>query len=266
MTRRAFGSAVLAANLPLHAVETRAVRGKRLLDESVAALGGNRFLSMRDRKEIGRAYTFYREQLTGLSIAHIYTRYTDNPEPGKLGLIERQAYGKKEESAVLFLDGQGFDVTFRGARPLPDPLMERYFETTRHNFLYMVRQRLKEPNMVFEHSGTEIIENQSVETLDIFDDQNEKVTVYLNSTTKLPVRQRFYRRDPLNRDRIEEVTRFSKFKETQGGVMWPLNLQRERDTEKITEIYDVSVAVNVGLPDKLFHLPSDIQVLRKPNA
>ena len=30
---------------------------------------------MRDRIESGRAYSFYREQVSGLSIAKVYTRY-----------------------------------------------------------------------------------------------------------------------------------------------------------------------------------------------
>jgi len=264
MTRRTFTAALGA--IPLRAAESRAVRGKRVLDQTIAALGGENFLRMRDRKETGRAYTFYREQLTGLSIARIYTRYTDNPEPGKLGLAERQTYGKKQDSAVLFLDGQGFDVTFRGARPLSDALLERYFITTRHNFFYILRQRLKEPNLTFELTGSEVVENQPVDILDIFDAENENVTVYINSSTRLPLRQRFYRRDPLSRDRIEEITRFSKYRPAGKGVMWPLDLQREKDTEKVTEIYDEKVEVDIGLPDELFKLPSDMQILHKEKS
>lgn len=265
MTRRTFGALAFAASVPLRAAETRATRGKRLLNDSIAALGGDAFLHMRGRKEVGRAYTFYREQITGLSLARIYTRYTDNPEPGKLGLSERQTYGKKGESAVLFLDGQGYEVTFRGARPLPDDLLERYYTTTRHNYFYILRQRLSEPNMLFEHTGTRVLENQSVEILDIYDDQNENVKVYLNSTTKLPVQQSFFRRDPIVHDRVEEVTRFSKYK-SGNGVMWPLNLQRERDTEKITEIYDDTVEINPELNDEMFRIPSGIEILKKPKA
>ena len=60
--------------LMLHA-ETLQEKGKRIVSESLDALGGDRFLKMEDRVEAGRAYSFYREQLTGLSIAKIYTRY-----------------------------------------------------------------------------------------------------------------------------------------------------------------------------------------------
>ncbi len=259
-TRRTF-MATLAAATPLRAVETRAEKGKRALQEVIAALGGDRFLQMRDRMESGRAYSFYREQLTGLSIAKIYTRYLPHAEPGKLGVQQRQTFGKKEDSSNLFLDGQGYEITFRGARPVPDAQLERYFDNMRHNFLYIVRMRLQEPGLQVELTGTDVVENQPVNIIDLFDSENENITVYVNSTTKLPTRQRWYRRDPATRERFEEITRFSKYRDGGNGAMWPLNTQRERDTEKMSEVYDESVAIDTGLKDSLFRLPSDIKLL-----
>lgn len=259
MTRRAF--AALAGALPLRAAETRAERGKRAVAETVAALGGPHFLHMRDRTETGRAYSFYREELTGLSRAKIYTKYIDKPEPGKLGVMERQALGKKQEAAILFLDGEGFEVTFRGARPLPEATLKRYHDSTWHNFFYILRCRREEPGLTFEFTGSDVIENQEVDIIDIFDEANENVTVYVSRLTKLPVRQRWYRRDQQTRDRFEEVTRFSKYRPAGNGVQWPMDLQRERDTEKISEIYDEAVVVDSGVPDNLFQLPSGIKML-----
>ncbi len=75
-------------------------RGKKVIDDAVAALGGQKFLSMEDRIESGRAYSFYRDKISGLSIATIYTRYITVPT-GKtgedLGVREREAFGKNEE-------------------------------------------------------------------------------------------------------------------------------------------------------------------------
>src|SRR5215831_19843921 len=134
----------LAASLAGMRAETNLERGRRLVDQAVAALGGANFLQMQDRVESGRAYSFYREQLNGLSVAKIYTRYLirpEPPEPGFLGVRERQAFGKKEDSAVLFAEGQGYDVTFRGARPLSDEVRNRYRESTLRNIFYILRQR-----------------------------------------------------------------------------------------------------------------------------
>ena len=65
--------AMLAA---ISAAETpEGARGKKVIADAIAALGGDKFLEMQDRVETGRAYSFYRDNLSGLSIAKIYTRY-----------------------------------------------------------------------------------------------------------------------------------------------------------------------------------------------
>ena len=90
--RIALVAAACAAAVQL-AAETNLERGKRVVDEALAALGGEKFLAMADRIESGRAYSFYRERLSGLSLAKIYTRYLTRPEPpvpGYLGVRERQ--------------------------------------------------------------------------------------------------------------------------------------------------------------------------------
>ena len=68
--------------------------------EALEAMGGDAFLHMNDRVESGRAYSFYRQQISGLSVAKIYTRYLA-PEPGVPAVREREAFGEKEDSAVL---------------------------------------------------------------------------------------------------------------------------------------------------------------------
>ena len=260
---------MLAALVPLVAARSPRPkppqeRGKKLVDEALAALGGKNFLAMQDRVETGRAYSFYRERLSGLSIAKIYTRYLPGaPEPGTLDVRERQAFGKDEESAVLFTGGEGYEITFRGARPLPEDVLARYQDTTLHNIFYILRERLGEPGLVAESRGKDIMDNQPVEILDITDTENRMVTVYFNQNTQLPIRQVFFRRNPVTKDRDEEVTLFSKYRDVGGGVMWPFAIQRERNGEKIFQIYSDSVAINKGLRDDLFTLPANMKILGK---
>jgi hypothetical protein len=49
-----------------------------------------------------------------------------------------------------------------------------------------------------------------------------------------------------------------------GGVMWPYDIQRERDGEKIYQMYSDSVVINKDLTDNLFTLPADMKILKKP--
>jgi hypothetical protein len=245
--------------------ETQLERGKRVVNEALTALGGDKFRSVRTRVETGRVYSFYRERLTGLSIAKIYTRYND-PDPSKpdaLRVREREAFGKKEDSTVLFLEDAGYQLSYRGAKPVPADTLARYKATTRNNFLYILRERLDEPGLTMESRGSDILSNVPVEIVDITDAQNNVVSVAFHHLTKLPIRQVYYRRDPESKERIEEVTLFTKFRDVGGGVQWPFNILRERNGEKIYEIFSESVAINVDLEDSLFNLPASVKVLKE---
>jgi hypothetical protein len=265
MTRRFFAVSLPAALAARRLrAETSEDRGRKLLDKLIAALGGDVFLNMHDRTEEGRAYSFFRDQLSGLSIVHLYTQYTQQPGPGDFPAIrERQAFLKNQDDAVIFTQGQAFEVTFRGARPLADDRLTRYVDTTNRNIFYIVRQRIHENGMIFESPGGDVIENQPVQVLNITDFQNRKVTVYLHHLTFLPILQRTHMMDPILKERREEVTRYNKYRSVKPGVMWPFDIQRERDGEKIFQMFSESVSVNDNLPDKLFSLPSGIKILKK---
>ena len=248
--------------------QTSAERGKRVIDEAVAALGGERFLNMQDRVETGRAFSFYREEVSGLATAVIYTKYVpvqDTSSLKPLAVRERQSFlnRNKELSAVLFTDADAYEITWRGARPLPSDSLERYRITTLANIFYILRVRLHEPGMIFELRGGDVFANQSVNIVDITDSQNRVVTVYFSETTKLPIHQIYYRRDPKTKERIEEVSDFGKYRDVGNGVFWPLTVQRTRDGRKIYEMYADSVSINQSPNDSLFILPAGLKILNK---
>lgn len=258
---------LLVLGVSLLSAETIQERGKRVVDEALAALGGNRFLAVKNRVEAGRVYSFYREELSGLSVAKIYTRYLalpEKPSPDFIGVQERQAFGKDEYSAILFTGGQGYEITFRGARPLRDEIVERFKMSTLLDIFYILRERMDEPGLIIESRGSDIYLNQPVEIVDITDSENRVVTVYFHYSTKLPVRQVFYRRDPKTRDRIEEDTEYGKYRDVGGGVFWPYYMLRKRDGERVYQIFSETVSINQDLSDSLFTLPAKIKILKKP--
>ena len=268
MTRRTFHGAALGALRAglARGQASREQRGRQILQQALAALGGPAYLAMRDRTEMGRAYSFYREELTGLSVAHIYTRYLPSPPaapPDFLGVEERQSFGKKQDNSVIFAGNQGFDVTFRGARPLPDERVQRYRESTLSDILYILHHRLEEPGLQAVPAGEDVVENQRVHSVEIADRENRSVTVHFSATSHLPVAQRRFRRDPTLHDRIEEVTRYSEYVAVPGGILWPKQISREREGEKIYQMFAESVKINTGLDENLFRLPSGIRILKK---
>jgi hypothetical protein len=269
MTRRGFLLAAGAGCAFAQGVPTQAeIRGKKIVDDALAALGGNTFLSMMDRIEYGRAYSFYHEQISGLSIAKIYTRYlTVAPSKSgeELGQREKEVFGKTEDTSVLFLENQGWDISWRGSKPIDQERLDRYRESTLRNTLYIFRQRLKEPGMIFESHGADVVENVPVDIVDITDSENRVVHVHFHQTTKLPVRQIYKRKNPQTKEQDEELTIFARYREAD-GVQWPHQIRRERNGDKVYEIFADSVKINKDVTDNFFAPPDPSAAPVKPGA
>lgn len=237
---------------------------RQVVDDALQALGGGKYLAMRDRVEEGRSYAFYREDLSGMSRVKFYIRYLTAPEPMQadfIGQRERRAFGKNEDVYIIFNEDGGWEVTYRGAKPMGGALYESYKETLLHNVLHTLRVRLKEPGMAFDPVGTDIVDRQPCNVVRIVDGANRQTTVWFHQSTKLPVRQKWERRDPKLRFRIEEVTIFDKYRDVGGGVMWPFVVRRERNGERNFEMYADIVTINRGLTDELFTLPGGLRML-----
>ena len=253
--------AILAA-APIHA-ENMQERGKRVVEECVEALGGHNFLTVDNVVETGRAYSFYRERLSGLTIARISRRWLNKVEdPSKtLAVLEREDFGKKFDYGALFQQDGGYDVTFRGARPLANDLWDRYRRTTINDIFYILRERLHEPGLIFESRGADVWDNSPVEIVDITDTQNHVVTVYFHKTTKVPVREVMNWHEELTKDRNEQVTIYNKFRVVD-GVQWPQTIQRNRNGEKVYEMFADTLEINKKLPDSIFDLPAGVKKLK----
>ena len=239
--------------------ETAHERGQRVVNEALQAVGGKAYLAMEDRVESGRAYSFYRQQLQGLSIAKIYTRYVA-PAAGKPCVLERQSFGKDESAGVLFNREGAWEFNFHGARQLEPKRADNWRDGTVRNIFYILRQRLDEPAMDFYSRGSDLYENLPVEIVDITDADGLTVTVYFSASSKLPVRQVFKRRNPEYKDFDTEETLFARYRGV-GGVMWPLSIRRQRNGDKIYEINSESVEINRNLRDDIFTLSPKLKIL-----
>lgn len=254
----------LAAAQIASPVETAAMkRGRKLIEEAVAALGGENFLALKNKVEKGRVFSFRRQRVSGLSWATIYTRYLvapPRPEPGALYLRERQAFGKNESWAVLFNEFGAWEVTYRGARPLSRETIDRFRESRRRDIFYILLRRLNEEGLVIEDRGTDIVDNRPMRAVDITDAENRVVKVYLDYSTRLPLREVYSRRDE---DRVphQEVSFFDKYRDVGGGVKLPFVIQRERDGERAFSMYADSVLINQDLTDEIFTLPGGMKML-----
>jgi hypothetical protein len=267
MTRRSFLFAASACAAWGQAAPTKAeIRGKKIIADALEALGGNAFLTMADRTENGRAYSYYHDQISGLSVAKIYTKYkpvAPSKSGSELGQIEKEVFGKTEDTSVLFLADKGWDISWRGSKELEQDRFERYRDSTLRNVLYIFRHRLQEPGMIFEAQGSDVIDNLPVDIVDITDSENRVIHVHFHQSTRLPVRQIYKRKNNVTNEQDDEVTIFTRYLDA-GGIMWPHQIHREHNGDKVYEIFSETVKINKDLPDILFTVPEPGSV--KPGA
>ncbi len=254
-----------AAQVEAPSIITKQMReGRRVIEGAIAALGGEKFLALENRVERGRMFSFYHQRLSGLANATIYTRYLpapEKPDPEKLYLEERQSFGKKKEKwAVLFTEKGGFEITFRGVRPLDDETVKRFRDRRRRDIIYILLRRRNEEGIVFERMGREVVDNYPMIRVDITDSRGEVMTAYFHEASLLPARIVYRWRDK-HRIPHEDVIIYDKFRDVGGGVKLPYVQQRLRDEERSFEMFAKEVRINQPLGAELFQLPADAKML-----
>lgn len=252
----------LAAAFFLANAQTSTDKGKEIVDKSIAALGGDRFLHMQNRVSRGRVYAFFHDQLSGLDVATIYVQYLPQRPAKGLALREREVLGKKQDYSYLFLENQAWDITFRGARPVEDETWERYSRSTENDALYLLKVRRNEPGMTFDYVGSDVYVSTHVEIVDITDAQDRTVRVYFDHNTLFPIRATYNWMDPVTKEHNDESMEYDKYRDA-GGVMWPFTIERERNGYKTYQMFASSVQVDQTVPAGIFDLPPGAKVLKK---
>ena len=243
--------------------QSRQERGERLVRDAFQTVGGETFLAIQTQVRAGRAYSFYNRQVRGTARITIYDRFDallPDSDPDWLPLRRREVYTEKGDYYALFLNGKGFEITYRGVVPEPDDFMHRYRQESRRDIFYFFRYRKDEPGLYFYHQGTEIIDNVPCDAVDIVDAEGEAITLYLRKSDGLPVQQEYLRRDRKTRVPYEEKSIFGRYKPV-GGCMLPWIIRRERDGERVFELYADSYEVNRPLSASVFTLPNDLPML-----
>lgn len=243
--------------------ETRQEKGKRLVEEAFAAIGGQRFLDIRTQVRAGRAYSFYNRQVRGQTRITIYDRFEAmKPDAADdwLPVSRREVYTIKGDYYTLFLNGKGYEITYRGAAPQPEDYMQRYRLASRRDIFFFLRYRREEPDLYYYYKGTEIVDNVPCDAVDIVDAEGEAITLYLRQSDRLPVQQLYLRRDPKTRIPYEEKSVFGRYRPV-ADTMLPWIIRRERDGDRIFSLFAQSYEINEPLSAEIFSIPDSVPLL-----
>ena len=222
-----------------------AAKAKELFGRAVEALGGDAFLNVQTAQYEGRVYGFRRGDLSGLAQVVQYVRYPDQ---------SREEYGEKKEEIHISNRDNGWMININGVHPVPEEEMKSRRESRSMRAFYVLRYRLGEEGSIVEYAGHDIWENREVEVVRFVDKENSVLTFSLDRSTGLPARTTWVHRDPMTRERIEEVETFGNYF-TREGITKPRRTMRLRNGTRVFEAVIREARYNIPQPESLFVPP-----------
>jgi hypothetical protein len=223
--------------------QDNAVKAKALLDQAIQALGGDAYLKVADMSQQGRTYSFHRGDATSAGV--LFWRLVKFPERERIELT-------KQRDVVYVYNGiRGYEVTFKGTTSLDSKLLGDYLRRRDHSLEIVLRQWMKEPGVALFYEGSAIAADKPADQVSILTAKNDSVTLYLDSTTHLPIKKSYSWRDPSDNLPNKEEEIYDAYRPTQ-GIMTPYSLTRFYNGEMSNQRFVNTVTYNNNLNDSLF--------------
>jgi len=229
-------------------------RGRQLLDQMVAALGGKAWLDRSDVQVEGRSSAFFHgEPNPYITEFHELHRFTQ-PEADRIGFLTDRSMifpGKKIDVVQIWTADQGTEITYKGATSLPKDQVEDYYRRRAHSIENVVRNWLSAPGGMIVCEGTVMVDRHLADRVSVLTANNDAVTFDLDAATHLPLRRTFQWRNEQFKDHDEDSEGYDDYHTIQ-SLPTPLTITRYHNGEMVSQHFLTRVVYNVPLTADLF--------------
>jgi hypothetical protein len=232
-------------------------RGRQLIDQMVAALGGEMWLNRATIQLDGRTSSFFHgEPNPSITEYHEQRRLPapGQPEADRVGFLTDRGMiepGKKIDVVQIWTAGNGTEVTYKGQTALPKEQVEDYYRCRAHSIEEVVHNWLKAPGVMVVSEGTVMVVRRLADRVTVLTADNDAVTLELDATTHLPLRRTFRWRNPQFKDYDEEAETYDDYHTIQ-GLPTPLTITRYHNGEMSGQRFLTRVVYNLPLDASLF--------------
>jgi hypothetical protein len=248
--------------------EQSVAKARQVLQQLIDALGGPRYLSVRESECAGRRALFgHNGELAG------YIDFTDArryPDKNRIEYIAKGHTGifnyligvdgldirRGGVTSVLYNGDQGWTLDRGGVSELPATALAEFQEQVKQNINNLLRLRLKEDGMVFRYAGSDVVDLKQVDWVELVDRDTRTFRLAVDRTSHLLVRSMVITSgdttgDDIPRERTEENTIYSNY-QLRDGVQTPLQISREHNGRRVYQAFYETCKYNPGFPDDLF--------------
>ena len=261
-------AADLASAAPPAPAGTSDQRGRALIDQMVAALGGQAWLNRKSMQSDGRGSAFFHGEPDPYIIEfHETDRFlgSGQPEAARVGFLTSRGMimpGKKIDVVQIWKDGKGYEVTYKGKGELPKDQVEEYYRRRKHSLESVVRDWIKAPGVMIIAEGQAIVNGRLVDKVSVLSADNDAVIIELDDNTHLPTRRSFQYRNAQFHDFDEDVEEYDDY-HSYGGLATPLTITRYKNGDMVSQRYLTKVAYNGPLDANTFDQDSVTIKLKK---
>ena len=243
--------------------EQSAAKGRQVLQQVIAALGGQAYLNVRDTQCDGREAQFgTAETLTGFTLFRDLWLMPDKNRVEYFSKGEHTIAGFLMGSDELLITHGGAMITIysseggwtldkSGVSDEPEDVIKNFNEQLKSGMNNMLRKRVNEPGVDVQYAGTDLIDLKEAEWIEFTDSDHRQMRLGIDRFTHLPLRWVVVTRDPETRVNTEVITSYTQYKALD-GVKTPLSIELSRNDRKLSQTFLTDCKYNSDLAPQLF--------------
>jgi hypothetical protein len=221
--------------------EKNTAKARAALDAMVKAMGGDAWLNLKNVEREGHIAAFHRgDPDPGTTLFFEYHQWPDH---------DRVEYTKHRDVVQFYIARKGIEVTYRGAKPLPQEQVDDFLRRRDHSIELAVKVWLKDQNTILVYEGQRMAERHMAEQVTMISPENEAITVQMDVQTHLPLTRTFKWRDPLYKDLNTDVEEYADYHDIE-GLPTAYSITRMHNGEMARQVFIDKVHYNQDLgPD-----------------
>jgi hypothetical protein len=222
--------------------DASSAKPRELLDQMIAALGGEAWLTYKTLSQQGRSYSFFHGKPT--TEGTLFWRFYEYPDK------ERRELTKQRDVVYIYNGGKGYEKTYKGTTSDEEKTVDEQVRRNRHSLEVVVREWLKDPATLLFYDGQSVADQQLVDVVTLLNKDNDQVSIGIDAHTHLPISKRYTWRDP-DKYKVEDETIYGNYRKVQ-GIQTPFTLTTARDGEMTGQSFLSHAEYNVAFPPGYF--------------
>jgi hypothetical protein len=244
--------------------QSDAQRGRALIEQMIAALGGDAWMKRTTMTTEAHGSSFFRGAPNPYIIEfQEFHRFaaSGQPEAERVGFLTPRGMilpGKKIDVVQIWKDGKGFEVTYKGKTELPKDQVEEFYRRRAHSIEEVVRSWINAPGVMIIAEGTTMVERRMADKVTVLSANNDAVTFELDANTHLPLRRTFQWRNQQFKDFDEDAEDYADYHTVQ-GLPTAMTITRYKNGDMVSQRFITKVTYNQPIDASMF----DVEVLVK---